>query len=169
MPASISSAASVSQPRKAASISDAYGAMLLPVASVTDSSCAISEAAAPNSPASRCGNARMLSAIGIAMRRAGLTDQLDVALRQHIPAAVVPDQLGGVACLPQPAEPFLPGDLVAAERADRLFEHRRARRVAVGGQQRQTVQQQISRPRRPRRRGRPTRGLGRLPQAAGGG
>src|SRR5260370_10921286 len=106
MPASISRAASVSQPREAASISDAYGAMLLPVASVIDSSCVISEEAAANSPANRYGNARMLSAMGIAMRApvslASLTWR-----SQHIPAAVVPYQLGGVAGLPQPAQPFL--------------------------------------------------------------
>ncbi len=51
-------------PRKAARATAPYGAMLLPVASVTDSACATSEAASANSPANMCTPARMLRAMG---------------------------------------------------------------------------------------------------------
>jgi hypothetical protein len=64
---SINSAAWSSRPRKTASARAAVGAMLIPIAWLTDSTCATMAAAAPSSPANRCGVARMVKASGSAV------------------------------------------------------------------------------------------------------
>jgi hypothetical protein len=62
--ASISSSASASLPRHAAIVSDAYFSGAMPVACVIASASAISDEAAPSSPAWTCRAARYVAAIG---------------------------------------------------------------------------------------------------------
>jgi hypothetical protein len=50
-------------------------------------------------------------------QRAGIAGELDVPGGEHEPAVVVPQIHGGAARQPEPANPLLAGEFVAAERA----------------------------------------------------
>ena len=89
---------------------------------------------------------------------ADLTGQSHLARRQRVPAFVVPDEPGRPARQPEPAQPFLRSGLVAVERSEGLAYGRRCRRVSLGDQQRQPVEEEVRRSRRRRRR---RRGAGR--------
>src|SRR4051795_6950139 len=64
---------------------------------------------------------------------------------EHLPALVTPYESGDVAGDPAPAQTFLPGDVVAAEVAQRPLEHRGPRSVPLGDHHCQAVQEQIRR------------------------
>lgn len=89
--------------------------------------------------------------------RTCLPCELDMTSAQHLPALVIPQVIGHASSEPQPAQPFLGGDVLAAESAQRSFQQRCAGGAAVRDQQRQAVEEKIGRAGRCRRRGRQAR------------
>ena len=92
-----------------------------------------------------------------------VTRELDVTAGHDVPCLVVPHRHGRPSGEPQPAQPLLRGDVLAAEGDQRPSQRGRPRRIAVGDQQRQAVQEQIGSARRGLWRGRHTDGSGHVP------
>ena len=97
--------------------------------------------------------------------RARLARDAQRARRQLVPQLVVPQVLGQAARQPEPAHVACRQSLLAAERAERLPQRRHAGRVALGEPRRQAVEEQVDRARRLRRRRRSPSGLGGLADA----
>ena len=82
---------------------------------------------------------------------------------QDVPCLVVPHRYGRHSGEPQPAQPRLRRDVLAAEGEQRPSQGGRPGRIALRDQQRQAVQEQVGGARRGRWRGRHTCGSGHVP------
>jgi hypothetical protein len=124
----------------------------LPVASQTASASAISEAAAAKSPlhaaaVPRAQHDRQL------VQRPGVPGEPDLPGEHRAPGVIVPQGAGGGLGEPAPPQCFRRGDAWAGEGAHHVPQRRCGSGGPVGDQPGQAVQDQVSRPRRKRRRG----------------
>ena len=95
-----------------------------------------------------------------------VTRELDVTAGQDVPCLVVPHRHGHPSGEPQPAQPLLRRDVLAAEGEQRPSQGGRPGCTALRDQQRQAVQEQIGGARQGQGRGRHTCGCGHAPASA---
>src|SRR3954452_19505056 len=138
----ISRLTSSSRPRKAASVSAAYGTKRAWVALESAFDSSTSDAPARSSPAKTRGPRTCAERERKHGECADVAGNFDLARGQCVPALMVPDQASHRAGEPPPADVFFCGDLLVTESPQRSLHHRRSDGRSVGDQQRQSAQEQ---------------------------